>query len=98
MSGDGFRARADMQFLIDMPYMSMDGGVAEAHAIGYFLVQIPFRKKVEHFRFARREIVRIARGRQRFLEGLDDFAGNMAAHRRATGVNLMNRRKQLSGG
>src|SRR5690242_19753023 len=48
MSGDSFRARADVQFLVDVPYMSMNRGIHSCAELFQQTKSAKNRKKGAH--------------------------------------------------
>ena len=51
--GNGFRAGADVQFLVDMADVGVDRGVGQARLVRDFLVEKPLGEESEHFGLAR---------------------------------------------
>ena len=53
MLGDGLSPRANVELLIDMPDMSVNGGVGQAEFVGDLLVEITFGQQLKDLGFAR---------------------------------------------
>ena len=76
----GFSARAEVQLLVDMADVGVDGGVAKTHLISNFFVKVAFSQQVENFGFSRGQVVHVVGGWYGLLKRLDDLARDVAAH------------------
>src|SRR4051812_25541087 len=79
----GFSPRTHVQLLINVPDVRVDSRISDLHRVGDFFVEITFRKKVEHLRFAGRKRFRFARDGRGLLKGLHDLSRNVTAHGRS---------------
>ena len=84
-----------MELLIDVADVRVHGGVAHLHLVGDFLVEKTLRQQIQNFRLARRKALRLGGHLRRLLERLDNFPRDVAAHRRAARLDLLDGRQQF---
>lgn len=92
--GHRLRAGADMELLVNVADMRVDGGVGEPGFLGNFLVEIALGEQVEHLCLPGRKVFGPRRS-GRFLKRLNDFASDMAAHRGASLMHVADGGQQL---
>src|SRR5215831_3668610 len=87
----GLSARADVEFFVDVLKMRANGVDADREMFGDFLGRIALGKLLQDFFFALRKLFVLERVVGGFAEGADDQPRDLAAHGRATLLNLLDR-------
>src|SRR5581483_10210017 len=93
--GRGGGARLHVQLLIDMLHVGADGADADVELVADLLVQAAPGEKSEDLLLARGELFHVGGGPLELMEITDHLARDLHRHRRATGVDLLDRLDQL---
>jgi hypothetical protein len=95
MPRHGFQAAPHVHFLADILHVRSHRLGADAQFVPNLLVDIAAGEQIQHFPFARREVLRAAGSRAGQMKMLDDFARNGAGHWSAALGDIHNRFEQL---
>src|SRR5579859_8212288 len=95
--GDRFGARADVELIVDVPDVPLDGVEADVQLGGDFLIETTLGQEFKDLQLAGGETN--FRGRSAFLvEVFDHSHGNVAGHRSSTLVDVLNGFEQIGRG
>ena len=84
-----FRARMNVQFLVNRMQMRAHCAQCDAKVLADFLVEITFREQRQDFQLALRQFLHLGRWLFDLLEVIHHFARDLHRHRRAAGMDLL---------